>query len=79
MKDRLGFASLTLGTKAAHVPLQAADIFAYETFRHYPRWTGTESRPGRYPLDVLFRGIGQHNWGVVTIDTLKQLHDWLRP
>jgi len=62
--NHLNFVSLTFATKEEFEPLQAADILAYETFRHFPKVYGSESRPVRYPLKKILDKVPQV-WGVV--------------
>jgi hypothetical protein len=62
--EHLNFLSLTFGTKQEYEPLQAADILAYETFRHFPKVYGNETRPVRYPLKKILDTVPQA-WGVV--------------
>ncbi|HUG48057.1 MAG TPA: DUF3800 domain-containing protein [Candidatus Limnocylindria bacterium] len=55
-KDRLRLLSLRLENKRQFVPLQAADILAYELYQHLPRQLGTDPRPPRrYALNQLRR------------------------
>ncbi|MCH7655901.1 MAG: DUF3800 domain-containing protein [Chloroflexi bacterium] len=52
--------SLDFQSKHAFMPLQAADILAYELYKQSARQFGTEERPTRYPLKVL--GRKKHQW-----------------
>lgn len=51
------------------MPLQAADILAYELWRDIPRYFGTEKRSRRYPLQVL--GAKPNIWSVVGEDNMR--------
>jgi len=74
IKENVGFNSLTLASKTDFEPLQAADILAYETYRHFPRWAGTEKRPTRYPFEALFQGVSTRKWGVIGPDDLFEVN-----
>ena len=65
---RLG--SLTFQSKRDFLPLQAADILAYELFKELPRMIGTHKRPSRFPLRVL-TAEPPHKWSRMDADQLK--------
>ena len=65
------FHSLSYADKHHCQPLQAADMLAYEVYRHLPRQMGW--RPpttARYPLQQL--GLGLRRWGYLSDDQLRQ-------
>jgi hypothetical protein len=59
--ERLRLDSLMFQDKRKFVALQAADILAYELYRHYPRQMGLEKRPTRRSLQLL--AALPHDWG----------------
>lgn len=61
--------SFELGGKEDFPPLQAADILAYELYKHWSRQFGNETRPKRYPLDKL--APVPHVWASLTDKALK--------
>jgi hypothetical protein len=57
MRERYRYRSLTFGGKRDFLPLQAADLLAYETYRVMPRERGQSSRPVRKSLMSLLNGV----------------------
>lgn len=57
------------------LPLQAADILAYELYKHAPRQLGQETRRTRYPLKRLGRTLWQ--WNYVDDEELGLVEAWL--
>lgn len=72
--EHLNFLSLTFAKKTCFEPLQAADILAYEEFRHYPKVWGDETRPVRYPLRRIFEKRLPHAGGVITKEFLDDIY-----
>ena len=60
--------SIKFEPKQDFVPLQAADILAYELYQHLPTHLGNSSRPTRYPLRALSQT--PHDWGQVDPQSL---------
>lgn len=67
--------SLDFRDKRAFLPLQAADILAYELYKHASRRFGQESRPTRYPIKRLARTLPQ--WNYIDNEELGRTNDWL--
>ncbi|MBN4064589.1 DUF3800 domain-containing protein [Dehalococcoides mccartyi] len=67
--------SLSFEDKREFPPLQAADILAYELYKHGLRQFGSEKRPGRFPLRQLRRSHQQ--WHYIDDDGLRKADDWL--
>jgi hypothetical protein len=67
--------SLRFENKRQFVPLQAADMLAYELYRHLPTVLGADPRPARWfhlaPLETEPR-----SWGHLAIDQLKT-YGWM--
>lgn len=61
--------SSTPGRKAEYQPLQAADILAYECFRHWSRQQGLETRATRYPAEYL--SVTSHQYKNMTVEVLR--------
>lgn len=72
--EHLNFLSLTFAKKTEFEPLQAADILAYEQFRHYPKVWGNETRPVRYPLKQIFEKRLPHAGGVISKAFLDDMY-----
>lgn len=72
--DHLNFLSLTFACKEKFEPLQAADIIAYESFRHFPKVYGNETRPVRYPLKKILDNV-PHSFGVINKAYLDSIQD----
>jgi hypothetical protein len=53
-------------------PLQAADLLAYEMYKHLPRQLGTDARPVRYTLRELAKL--PRRWGWLDADELRKWH-----
>jgi hypothetical protein len=70
----LNFLSLTFAKKRDFEPLQAADILAYEEFRHYPKVWGDDTRGVRYPLRRIFEKGLPHAGGVMHADYLDSIY-----
>ena len=69
-RAKLKLAGLTLAGKEV-APLQAADILAYEMFKHLPRQLGVEARRPR--LDSLRPlSVPLHKWGHLEEDELRK-------
>jgi hypothetical protein len=63
--------SLRFEDKRKFVPLQAADILAYELYRHLPRQLGVDPRPPR--MEIMRRlAIPTHKWGTVDDNELAK-------
>jgi hypothetical protein len=67
--------SLKFENKRDFAPLQAADILAYEIYRHLPRHVGTDSRPVRSELRHLVPDNEQSikGWGWLSDDELMKI------
>jgi hypothetical protein len=68
-----GLSSLSFAGKADFEPLQAADILAYEIFRHCLKVYGDDQRPARYPLRRLLDGHIPGGGGVITRQALDDV------
>ncbi|MBT3996032.1 MAG: DUF3800 domain-containing protein [Chloroflexi bacterium] len=66
--------SLSFEDKREFPPLQAADILAYELYKHGLRQFGSEKRPDRYPLRQLQRSYRQ--WHYLDDSGLREADDW---
>jgi hypothetical protein len=64
---------LSFRDKRVFLPLQAADILAYELYKQSMRQFGDETRPTRYPLKMLSGKKGK--WVYMTDELLRQAHD----
>jgi Protein of unknown function (DUF3800) len=64
--------SIHFEDKRKFPPLQAADILAYELYKHLPRQLGTEQRPSRYTLRELAKR--PRSWGWLEADELRKWH-----
>ena len=64
--------SIHFEDKRKFSPLQAADILAYELYKHLPRQLGTEKRPARYTLRELAKL--PRSWGWLEANELRQWH-----
>ncbi len=69
---RLGFEN-----KRASTPIQAADILAYELYKHWPRQMGVSPRPIRKKLLDLLSGA-PHDWGHLDRQQLSQWAEIIR-
>ncbi len=69
-KRPLRLLSLSFQNKRDSLPLQAADIHAYELYKHLPRHLGVEKRPTRWTLRAL--GSMPRNWGYVEAGELRK-------
>lgn len=67
--------SLAFQDKRVFLPLQAADILAYELYKQGLRQFGQETRRGRYPLRQLARSPRQ--WHYLDDDELRQVSQYL--
>ncbi len=56
-------------------PLQAADIMAYEVYKHAQRQFGAEQRPPRYPLKQL--NMSGRQWHYANEDELRKVNNYL--
>ncbi len=71
-KEHWRLLSLRFENKHEFVPLQAADILAYEIYRQLPKQIGTDARPPRlYSLNTLLEIPS--DWG--RLDA-RQLREW---
>lgn len=61
--------SLRFEDKRRYLPLQAADILAYEMYRDFERYIGEVKRNRRYPLQVLW--AKPNIWGVLSERDIK--------
>ena len=66
---------LSFDDKRVFLPLQAADILAYEIHKQARRQFGGELRPTRYPLKQL--AVPEHQWHYATDDELKRENEYL--
>jgi hypothetical protein len=73
-REYMNFLSLTFGKKTEFEPLQAADILAYEQFKHYPKVWGDETRSVRYPLKWIFDKRLPYAGGVIHKDFLDSIY-----
>lgn len=64
--------SIAFEDKRRVVMLQAADILAYELYKHLPRQLGLEARPTRYTLHELAKV--PYRWVTATEDELRKWH-----
>jgi hypothetical protein len=64
---------LSFRDKRLFLPLQAADILAYELYKQSMRQFGDETRLTRYPLKMLSGKKGK--WVYMTDELLRQAHD----
>jgi hypothetical protein len=67
--------SLSFQDKRTFLPLQAADIMAYEIYKQAHRQFDGEIRPTRYPLREL--ASPGHQWHYATDEELKRVHAYL--
>ena len=67
--------SLDFRDKLLFPPLQAADILAYEGYKHIQRQLGTETRPTRYPLKQL--NVPGRQWHYANEDELRNVNNYL--
>lgn len=67
--------SLTFQDKRLFLPLQAADILAYELYKQLPRQLGMEGRQIRYPLKQLVTPI--KDWHYTDDAELRSINEWL--
>ena len=74
-KERMRLLSLRFEPKDKFLPLQAADILAYELYRDAARKMGSHSRPARYPLSQLRQLPNRWHW--MSRDNLKQFSEVL--
>jgi len=74
-RDNNRLLSLAFQDKRYFLPLQSADIMAYELYKQFLRQLGIEDRPKRYPLKQL--GTTFHEWHYPDDDELRGIDDWL--
>ena len=74
-KERNRLLSLRFEPKQDFLPLQAADILAYEIYRDASRQKGLHSRPERYPLRELRQTPNRWYW--LGEDNLRQYSEVL--
>jgi hypothetical protein len=67
--------SLSFQDKRFFLPLQAADILAYEIFKQIHRQFGGDQRSTRYPLKQLYK-FGRQ-WHYADDDELKRINEYL--
>jgi hypothetical protein len=67
--------SLSFRDKRLILPLQAADILAYEIYKQTKRQFGRDKRPERYPLKQL--NIPSRQWHYADDTELKSVDDYL--
>ncbi len=75
-KDRMG--AFGFGTKQRFLPLQIADFFAYESYKHLENLVGESGRKIRYPLRVLAEygiDIEAHYFGREKLEALVADYD----
>lgn len=73
-KEYFRLLSIRFENKRQFLPLQAADIMAYEHYLHYPRQMGTNPRPVR-DHNMFALSTIPHRWGHLEEDELKK---WAR-
>lgn len=71
-RRELRLLSLAFEDKRLVKPLQAADLLAYELYKHLPRHLGQDDRPARYTLKALARL--PRKWNTVDADELRKWH-----
>jgi len=64
---------LSFRDKRAYLPLQAADMLAYELYKQSARQFGKETRPTRYPLERL--GGNKHKWVYLQEAHLREFNE----
>ena len=64
---------LSFNDKRIFLPLQAADILAYELYKDVPRQFGNSGRKVRYPLENL--GQKKHAWHYIQDKHLRELDE----
>jgi Protein of unknown function (DUF3800) len=69
-KEFFRLLSFRFENKRQLVPLQAADILAYELYKHYPRQEGTIVLPPRNNLRML--RFGETQWGYLAAQELRK-------
>jgi hypothetical protein len=67
--------ALSFEDKRLFLPLQAADILAYELFKRFRVQQGLDDRPIRYPLKQLVTPLQQ--WHYPDDDELRNVNEWL--
>jgi hypothetical protein len=75
LKDEFRLLTLGFSDKREFLPLQAADILAYEIYRHYPGLSYTEG-DARYPIRQMAR-MPNRAWRYVDHSLLPHLNDRL--
>ena len=65
--------NLSFADKREFLPLQAADILAYELYKDVPRQFGKANRKARYPLRIL--GQKTHQWHYIQEKHLIELNE----
>ena len=73
--DNNRIVSLSFQNKRFFLPLQAADILAYELFKHLPNQMQGRVRPDRYPLQQL--NTIQKEWHYTDDAELGKINEWL--
>lgn len=73
-KHELRLLSLRFENKRQFVPLQAADIVAYETYRQLPKQLGTDPRPPRFPILNQLLTIPK-DWGYLEEEELRKWNE----
>jgi hypothetical protein len=71
-KEKLRLLSLRFENKREFVPLQAADILAYELYQLLPRQLGIDPRPVRSGVLSLLAANPTHNWGQLDEAAIKE-------
>lgn len=67
--------ALAFRDKRRFLPLQAADILAYELYKHVPAQFQQGKRPVRYPLQTL--STTKHEWHYIEEAELKRNNEYL--
>ncbi len=74
-REKLGLSSQRFENKRDFLPLQAADILAYELYKQTPKDLQLEDTPSRYPLRFL--ADIPHRWGFLDGYELRKFSDIL--
>ena len=74
-QDNNRIVSLSFQNKRFFLPLQAADILAYELFKHLPNQLQGRVRPDRYPLRQL--ATINNEWHYTDDAELGNINEWL--
>lgn len=76
-RETYGLLSIRFEDKKRFVPLQAADILAFELHKHVPRMLGRDQRPIRTRDLGLLKRAPESRWGWADAPKLRQIADVL--